>query len=60
MKTYYRDFYGGTASIMVHRDGSATLSVGCGSKTIRKTYKTERGAKIALGKWSDCWEKVKS
>lgn len=61
MKKNYRDFYGGTASISVNRDGSAKLVVrdGYGRKLISKEYATERGAKIAMGKCSDCWRETK-
>ena len=54
-KTYYIDFYGCTASITVRPNGSALLVTYCGRKRESKTYKTERGAKIAMGKMSDCW-----
>jgi len=57
MKTYYRDFYGATASIEVNRDDTATLSVSSGGKRFRKTYNTYKGARIALGKWSDSWQR---
>ena len=50
MKRYFRSIYGATASIQTHRDGTATLTVFCGGKRHRKTYNTERGARIALGK----------
>ena len=59
MKRYFRSIYGATASIQTHRDGTATLVVFCGGKRHRKTYNTERGARIALGKWSDEWEERK-
>lgn len=58
MKMYYKDFYGATASIRVKRDGGAVLKVFCGGKWFVKEYKTVKGAKIALSKWSDCWQKV--
>lgn len=59
MKTYYLDFYGNTASITEHRDGTATLRV-CdpyGKRVFRATFTSIRGAKISLGKQSDCWTK---
>lgn len=59
MKRYFRSIYGATASIQTHRDGTATLTVFCGGKRHRKTYNTERGARIALGKWSDDWTEKK-
>ena len=55
---YFKSVYGATASIRIHRDGTATLTVFCGGKRYRKTYNTERGARVALGKWSDDWEEV--
>ena len=56
--TYYRDFYGCTASIKVNKDGTAKLTVCIYGKKYPKVYKTEKGAKIALSKWSNCWQKV--
>lgn len=61
MKKYYRDFYGSSASIQMMRDGSAKLRIRCGSKLIvNKTYNTERGAKVAMGKSSDGWYEVRA
>lgn len=61
MKKYYRDFYGCTASIRLNRDGSATLKIADahGKPCFGKCYGSERAAKIAMGKQSDCWEEVK-
>ena len=59
MKRYFKSIYGASASIQTHRDGTATLVVFCGGKRYRKTYNTERGARIALGKWSDDWTEKK-
>ena len=56
---YFRSIYGATASIRIHRNGTATLTVFCGDKRHRKTYNTERGARIALGKWSYDWTEKK-
>ena len=58
-KNYYRDLYGGSASIRECRDGSWLLTVcdGYGGRIHRKSYASARGARIALGKWSDSWEK---
>lgn len=62
MKRYYRTiWYGGaTATINTHSDGTATLTIsGCGCRE-RKTYSTERGARVALGKRYDgTWTEVK-
>lgn len=60
-RTYKTGWYGGaTATIHTHRNGTATLTIsGVGMKH-RKTYNTERGAKIALGKYYDgTWSEVK-
>ena len=62
MKRYYKTiWYGGaTATITTHKDGTATLSISGGGKRERKTYNTERGARIALGKSYDgTWNEVK-
>lgn len=61
MKKYFKDFYGGGASIELHRDGTATLRIsdGYGSRIHKKTYGSERGARIAMGKWSEGWEERK-
>lgn len=56
MKTYYKDFCG-TYSITEHRDGTATLKCYAypfyGGKVLGlcKTYKSEKGARIALGRY---------
>ena len=57
MKTYYRDFYGCTASITTHWDGSAKLVIRTsqGILFLNRTYNTERGAQTALGKNGSCW-----
>lgn len=65
MKKYYKDFYGSTASIEeIHRgDAIYFLLKTCCSNGInreRKHYKTFRGARIALGRTSDCWNEVKT
>ena len=57
MKKYYRDFYGATASIKAVHAGYR-LTVSAGGKRTTKTYSTERGARIALGKYSDAWREV--
>lgn len=59
MKKYFKDFYGATASIQTGRDGKAKLSVTAGGKRTVKTYSTELGARIAMGRMSDCWKEVK-
>ena len=59
MKTYYRDFYGCTACITEHKDGTATLRISdpYGKRVFRATFTSLRGAKISMGKQSDCWTK---
>lgn len=56
MTRYFRDSYGCTASLAKRPDG-VLLSVrdGHGRLLIRRTYATEHGARIALGRCSDCW-----
>lgn len=53
----YNDFYGNHATIRVAKSGGARLTIrGAGAKLIyAKTYKTERGARIAMGRLSDGW-----
>lgn len=55
MKRFFHDFYGCTASIRTHYDGTADLVIrsGHGVLILRRSYPTERGARIALGKYSD-------
>lgn len=57
---YFRDAYGCTASIRLNRDGSATLKIADahGRPVHGKCHGTERGARIALGKYGDCWKEV--
>ena len=60
MKRFYRDCYGCTASIMIHRDATTTLTI-CtsqGNQVLRRTYDTERGARIAMGQYSDSWSET--
>ena len=56
---YYRDFYGCTASIREKRNGTFRLimSTPQGKLIQAKDYNTYRGAKIAMGRSSDCWER---
>lgn len=61
MKRFFRDVYGCTASIRYLRGSGAwmlTVCDGYGARIHRKGYGTERGARIALGKWGDDWEEV--
>lgn len=53
MKTYYKDSCG-TYSIDEHYDGTATLrcrNAANGHLDVNKTYKSVKGAKIALGRY---------
>ena len=57
----FRSIYGASASISVMDDGMAHLTVydWHGEMIIDKDYKSERSAKIAMGKASDYWHEVK-
>lgn len=61
MTKYFRDFYGCTAAITGHKDGTATLKISDphGHRVFRATFTSERGARISMGKQSDCWTEVK-
>jgi len=55
---YYRDFFSGCSAILTrYEDGNAHLVVfnRNGNMTHRKTYKTYRGARIAMGRMGDGW-----
>jgi hypothetical protein len=55
---YYRSIYGATASVKQNKNGTFHLNVSVGPTRVHsKTYNTYRSAKIALGQWSDSWEK---
>ena len=54
VKTYYRDpSSGATASIDVHKDGTATLIVAAGGKRYKSEHKNENAAKAAWRRWCD-------
>lgn len=55
----YHDFYGCIATIVVSTRGKANLAIrtGVGSLVHAKTYDSYRGAKIAMGRMSNCWRK---
>ncbi len=57
MLNLYHDFYGNTAAIRVAKSGGARLTVRGrnGGLIHAKDYKTERGAKVAMGRLSDGW-----
>ena len=54
-KEFYEDFYGCTASILRRTSGECLLTIRIPQGDIihSKTYRTYRGAKIALGIYSD-------
>lgn len=61
MKRYFRDFYGCTASIRTRYSGRTELVIrtSLGGLVLRREYDTERGARIAMGQYSDCWTEQK-
>lgn len=60
MLQIYHDFYGCMAAIRVAKNGGARLTIrdGNGRLIHAKTYRTERGAKIAMGRLSEGWHPV--
>ena len=58
--SYWKDFYGCTASIK-HNDNGADLTIRTPSGELihKKHYATLKGAKIAMGKSSDEWHFIK-
>lgn len=57
--SYWKDFYGCTASIKHNENGAdLTIRTHSGELIQKKHYTTLRGAKIAMGKSSDCWHFV--
>lgn len=56
----FRDFYGCRATIIRRRNQTYSLFIrrGDGKLLCRSNYATYKGARIAMGTWSDCWEKV--
>lgn len=56
----YHDFYGCHACIRVFDNGSARLTIRSkyGNIFHAKNYKSERGARIALGKLGDGWVQI--
>jgi len=56
MTKFYKDFYGCTASITEHKDGTATLVMVAGMTRTTKKYNTIRGAKMAMSRQSDGWK----
>lgn len=58
MKRYFKDSYGATASIKIHRNGEATLRVHAGHDKTARKYSTYSGARAAMGRMGDCWQEV--
>ena len=56
----FRDFYGCRATIVRRRDKTYNLVIrmSTGKLLYKSNYQTYKGARIGMGKWSDCWEKV--
>ena len=55
MKKYtYKGFYGDFGTLTEHNNGKTTLIMNVAGKTIKKSYKTLKGAKSALTRFSDC------
>ena len=53
---FYKGFYGDYGHITEHNNGSAVLEMYANGKRFHhKRYKTLRGAKIALGRFSDSY-----
>lgn len=56
----FKDFYGNTACIRIFKNGSCRLTIRVGTKLVKaKDYKSERGARIALGKFGDSFSEIK-
>lgn len=57
-RKFYRDAYGAKAALWKGSKGYGLLVTCMGKRIIAKTYATERGAKIAMGKVGDCWKEA--
>lgn len=58
MRAFYTDIYGCHADLCqyLYQDTTRlTIRTASGSLIVRKEYRTWRGAKIAMGKYGDCW-----
>lgn len=56
----YKDFYGNTACIRTNKDGSSRLTISIGAKRVKsQNYKSELGARIALGRFGDSFSEIK-
>ncbi|MBU5333614.1 hypothetical protein KQI61_15550 [Anaerocolumna aminovalerica] len=59
MKKLYKDLYGCTASITEVKDGHRLkICTPYGACHTDKVYKTERGTRNVMGRFSDCWKEV--
>ncbi|MDL2280356.1 hypothetical protein LJC10_00685 [Selenomonadales bacterium OttesenSCG-928-I06] len=60
MKTYYKGWYGATASITKTKCGEYRLKVRgvTGKLFVNKVYETYKGVMIALGKNLEGWKEV--
>lgn len=55
----FRDFYGNYAYIRPFKNGSCRLLVYVSGKLVkRKDYKSEKGARIALGRFGDSFSEL--
>ena len=56
----FHDFYGCRATIIRKRNQTYNLYIRTetGKLLLKNNYETYKGARIAMGKWSDCWEKT--
>lgn len=53
---FYRDFYGCTASVKHGKEGALlTVRTPSGRLVKKQSYRTRKGAMIALGRVSDGW-----
>lgn len=56
----YKDLYGCTARVVVSTTGKTNLAIHTSHGVLvhAKTYRTYRGAKIAMGHAGDCWRRI--
>ena len=55
----FKDFYGCCATIIRRRNQTYDIFIrmSTGKLIYKSNYATYKGARIGMGKWSDCWEK---
>lgn len=60
MRIRFHDLYGCSATIIRKRNQTYDLTIRTRDSSLihKKNYASYRGARIAMGKWSDCWEKA--